>query len=447
MHKPDDISKYINTVCDQIRWKTAHASISEEITNHIVDQKNAFLAIGLDEKTATDRAIREMGDPILVGTELDRTHRPKIEWTIVALTGVILLLGLVIKLFVSFDSDGPMQLSSIILSTAIGIGVMLAGYFLDFTIIGKYSKIIFFGLFAIILGIIIITPRLAGEYFYVKFLLLLFPTAFTGIIYSMRNKGYKGIVLITLFLVTFTFFIQITAFSSLFIFLATSLFLITYSILKGWFNVKKLSAILIIYLPVITGAIITLISNPYYLHRLKGALNASSDPYGAGYLSILTREIIGNAKFFGQSAYSTMLPNIQTDFLLTYLIYKYGWLAFIVVITVISALIVRSFMLSSRQKSMLGKLVATSVLITFTMQVILYVAFNLGFQPIAPLTLPLVSYGGTATIINMLLIGIMLSVFKTGNLISDKALHSRTSKNKFFDIVDGKIIIDLNTKS
>lgn len=444
MHESDSISKYINTVCEQIRWKKAHYAISEEIKNHIIDQKDAFIANGLNEVEATDKAIKEMGDPILVGTELDRTHRPKIEWSIIALTGIILLLGLVIKLFVSFDSDNAFLLSSIFISTAIGLGLMIAVYFLDFTIIGKYPKLIFFRLIAITIGVMIISPIINGEYFYVKFLLLLFPTAFTGVIYSMRNKGYKGIGLITLFLIIPAFFTQITAFSSLFLYLATALILTTYSILKDWFNVKKLYAILIVYLPVITGAAITIYNSRYYWHRIQSTINSSFDPNGAGYLSKLTRELIGSAKFFGQGTKGNMLPNIETDFLLTYLVHKHGWLSFIIIVAVILALIIRSFVLSSRQKSMLGKLVASSVIITFTIQVIVYIAFNLGFQLFAPLTLPLISYGGTGTIINMLLIGIMLSVFKTGNLVSDKSITSTIKKNKTFQIYDGKIVIDLN---
>lgn len=78
------------------------------------------------------------------------------------------------------------------------------------------------------------------------------------------------------------------------------------------------------------------------------------------------------------------------------------------------------------------------------MQVIFYVLSNLGFQLLSPLTLPLISYSGTATVINMILIGIMLSVFKSGHLIYDNQTPSNLIKNKRIEIVDGKIIIDLN---
>lgn len=75
LHRDTKIREYLNDVCNQIRWKKAHYIICEELENHIIDQKAAFVQMGMDEETATDKAIKEMGDPILVGSELDQTHR------------------------------------------------------------------------------------------------------------------------------------------------------------------------------------------------------------------------------------------------------------------------------------------------------------------------------------------------------------------------------------
>lgn len=60
MQQLDKISGYIRTVCEQIRWKKAHGLVSEEIENHLMDQRDAFIAEGMDEETATDEAIKEM---------------------------------------------------------------------------------------------------------------------------------------------------------------------------------------------------------------------------------------------------------------------------------------------------------------------------------------------------------------------------------------------------
>ncbi|WP_313757043.1 hypothetical protein [Tissierella sp.] len=57
--------------------------------------------------------------------------------------------------------------------------------------------------------------------------------------------------------------------------------------------------------------------------------------------------------------------------------------------------------------------------------------------------MPLISYGGISTVINVFLIGIMLSVYKSGGLYKkDNKLD--ISKYKTFQFVDGKIIINLD---
>lgn len=74
--------------------------------------------------------------------------------------------------------------------------------------------------------------------------------------------------------------------------------------------------------------------------------------------------------------------------------------------------IIIGFVKCLKQKSLLGTLVSTSVMMTFTLQVIGYVICNLGFQLLSPISFPLISSGSTAMIINLMLIGIMLSVLK-----------------------------------
>jgi hypothetical protein len=59
------ITEYLEAVREQIRWKRAQPMVLEEINNHINDQKNALIEEGLDEATATYKAITEMGDLLL----------------------------------------------------------------------------------------------------------------------------------------------------------------------------------------------------------------------------------------------------------------------------------------------------------------------------------------------------------------------------------------------
>lgn len=448
------IGKFLETVCEQIRWKKTHSMISEEIENHIIDQKNAFMDEGLDEETATDKAIKEMGDPVFIGAELDRTHRPKTEWSIIFLTGIILLFGFGIRLLTSFEPDIPFMLERSLISTLIGMGCMSIAYFLDFTIIGRYPKSIFMGLTALTIGVMIASPVVYGRPAYVQFVLLLFPTVMSGIVYNMRNKGYLGIILSGIFLIIPALIgIMASSLSMVFLCVVAFLILITIAIVSGWFNVSKPQGLLLVYIPtiVISGAIlIKLVFNrQYLLDRLLNLINQYRDPMGSGYIIVKIRDMLYNAKFIGRGTLSIdsyMIPSINTDYILTYLIHRLGWISFIVVMSVISLFIIHGFKLCSKQKSILGRLVSTAVLITFTTQVIFYTISNLGYPIIGSLTLPFISYSGMSTIINMTLIGIMLSVFKSGDIVRDNLVTSKEVKGKFIEIVDGKIIIDLNTR-
>ena len=94
MQQSNKVTDYLEAVRQQIRWKKAQSPILDEINNHIIDQKNAFVIDGLNEEEATDKAITEMGDPIVVGEKLDRAHRPKLIEIGTIILGILLVLGI-----------------------------------------------------------------------------------------------------------------------------------------------------------------------------------------------------------------------------------------------------------------------------------------------------------------------------------------------------------------
>ncbi len=447
------INEYLQQVCEQIRWKKAHNIVSKEIEDHIIDQKTDYISDGIDEELATDKAILEMGDPIQIGTDLDSIYRPNPEWRLIILTSLMLILGVVIRSFITYDYQMPLKLTNSIISIIIGTGFMIMAYFLDYSIIGKHAKKIFFILIGVTLIVFFKGPRLQGQNYYLKYLMLLFPTGFAGIVYTMRNRSYIGIIISGLFfIIPGIICLYIPSLSSLIIYSFTCLLIITYAIVKGWFNIDKIKGLLLVYVPVamvfITSIGLIIIENSYKLDRLKNAFNPYLDPMGSGWMSTTTRNVLKNAKFLGQNKYTmsmeTLLPSIDTDYLLTYLIEKVGWISFVVVISLILMFITRSLRISLSQKGVLSGLVSLSVIGTFTMQVIFYVIHNLGLQLFDPFILPLLSYSRIGTIINMFLIGIMLSAYKSSLLYKNEDKIISLSNNKLFQFEDGRIIIDFN---
>ena len=97
MGPSERLRDYCREVSGYIRWKGIRPAVEAEIGDHLQDQRDAYMAAGDDEETAAGRAIAQMGDPALVGRALDQTHRPRPQWFLAGLTGLLMLLGLAVN--------------------------------------------------------------------------------------------------------------------------------------------------------------------------------------------------------------------------------------------------------------------------------------------------------------------------------------------------------------
>ena len=133
---PDE---YIADVQKHIRWKRAKIVATAELSDHIDDQYDAFVANGFDESTAMKKAIQEMGSAETVGRELDGVHRPKIDWILLALTTILLAIGIL----VSFLLLTPAAVFSKACAIGCGVVVVIVMYFTDYTLLIRYPKLIY----------------------------------------------------------------------------------------------------------------------------------------------------------------------------------------------------------------------------------------------------------------------------------------------------------------
>lgn len=298
-----------------------------------------------------------------------------------------------------------------------------------------------------------------NKYFYLGFihvnlsnLSLLYPLAFAGLIYSLRNKGILGIILCEAgYLILSFLLIKISIRSGFVMFSIAAIVLLVTAVVKGWFQVKKSTGILLVALPATVLSILAgfrILIDRYYLQRLEVAFHPELYSTDQGYLSSLIRELLNNSNFIGKgnipATFSSQvkIPIYYTDFILSHLIYNYGWITFLVICALFIGFCIIGLKYVLKQKSILGLLVSLSLMITIICQVLLYVVSNLGFNLLATFPLPLVSYGNVSLIINMALIGIMLSVFRNGDIVNDKSMRKNFS-HPFIYREGDKLIINL----
>ena len=92
-----NMHSYLEIVSEQIRCRRAKQMILKELEGHIEDQKLDYMADGMNADEAEEEAVRQMGDPVETGMELDRIHRPRMDWKLVAVIVVLSLAGLFLQ--------------------------------------------------------------------------------------------------------------------------------------------------------------------------------------------------------------------------------------------------------------------------------------------------------------------------------------------------------------
>lgn len=152
---------YLEKLLSQIRCKKARPYIAEEIRDHIECQIADNLSEGMTSEEAEKNAVADMGDPVEVGISLDRIHKPKIAWRLLVIVGILSLLGILIQQSI-LRQPGYQELETwrqevyryttegFVSCIVIGFLLMCVIYFLDYTLIAKYSR--FIGVFILILG-------------------------------------------------------------------------------------------------------------------------------------------------------------------------------------------------------------------------------------------------------------------------------------------------------
>ncbi len=427
------VKEFLNITCEEIKAKRVHKQIVNELSDHIEEQTQYYIKQGFDELTATKKALEQMGNPTIVGKELNKAHQPKTEWSIIVLTFTLVIIGGFIQYFVSrANSYNSHAFFRFLIYAPIGLIAFFCAYFFDYTIIKIYSKLLYSALFiSTIIGFVFIN-RINGTYLYVYYSAILFIPIFAGIVYSLREKGYFGIILCGILYGGVAILCLFSVRTIAFLLLSIScLAILTFAINKGYFKCNKRIGLSIIYTPIF----LILILSVYYIlsaghrrERFATMFNPENDPMGAGYLSLLIRELVGNSQPFGLSQLKGSLANMKaelilpaynTDFILTFVFARFGYIFGVIIIALFIVFLARIFTSVLKQKNKFGVLISFSACLAITIQFALYTLSNLGIIATFSVTLPFISYGGLGFITNMLLIGIVLSVYRNSNIIME----------------------------
>lgn len=438
--------EYLIILKDQIRDKYAKDYVAKEILWHIEDQADAYQHCGMDREEALAKSVEEMGDPVSVGISLDRIHRPHMEWRFIIYVLFISILSVGLFWIIGrtlFPEDGSWNrlASNHLVWVVIGIIAMFIMYRLDYTFLAGKSRY----LAAIYLTLITILPipfgrSINGASRWIGFgrlsvcipaLLMLYLPIFAGILYDYREKGKSAIIQIILWMIApiVSRFLYGDSFLSSYnsLILISEIILFILVVRKNWYAVKSRLVLIwsgIIALALIVMGISLLLFNlkSYQVARLEywlsnlGIMSRPSDTDGMNYINSRLNMILSQSNLLGSSVPALKILNDlpeQTDSLLLGSVSAIcGYIGVIGIIVCLFALSIYIFRISCRQKNSLGYVVGCACGTIFAAQSLVNILIVYGLLPMSGSILPFFTTGGSFLIIDYLLLGLILSIYR-----------------------------------
>ena len=454
------LEEYLSELGGQIRDDQARSFVEDEVRCHIMDQAEAYESDGMVREDALITAVREMGDPVSVGIDLDKIHRPHMEWRFLIYVLFISILNLgiqyLINKYISFESDGNIVThfsGTSIISTFSGLSAMLVMYRLDYTILAGRSRIAGLGY----LIIITILSSLCGLYInggntWISIehldvssyaLMTAFLPLFAGILYDYRGKGKSAIVKILLWM-----FVpvsvgrcccRLTASSAIFILSAETILFIL-ALYKGWYTVN-IKAVLLggVGITIILAAARLMLAAEYQKQRIMywlahfgiGNYSANADQtinYVYRQLSI----VFANSNIVRKSdeaiAIMKELPSFQGDLVLGSVAATCGTITAIGLLVCLFVLSVYVFNISLRHKNALGYIIGCSCGVAIGVQCFANILAVFGILPFMLTFLPFFGGGFSIIVVDYALLGLVLSIYRYKDIRKEKPVKTMVFK-------------------
>ena len=354
-----------------------------------------------------------------------------IEWSVLICTIILIAIG-IFAIYSANASTNQDEFSKQIIWIVISIPFFILCIVIDYDLISKISPIMYGISIITLVGVLFTTPISgATSWFTIGSSFSIQPSEFAkisvimflGLVMSrMKQKGEKEINRPTRLLL-------------LLLIIGVPLALIIKQPDYGTATAFTVSFILMLFVSgldkryIIAGVAIVVVAVPLmYLFvlpehaktRIDVFLNPELDPRGAGYNLTQSKLAIGAGELFGmgylkgnQTQLGFLYPK-STDFIFSVIAEELGFVGCLFVIILFGILIWRGILTAMKAPDMFGSLIAVGITSLVAVQAIINIAVVTGSIPNTGMPLPFFSYGGTALVILLCEIGVLLNISRAG---------------------------------
>lgn len=178
------------------------------------------------------------------------------------------------------------------------------------------------------------------------------------------------------------------------------------------FNIKHLLISLACLIPAGIGLVLM---RPYRLQRVMTFLNPWQDPKGSGFQVIQSLIAIGSGGFWGTGIGNSKqkffyLPMQHTDFIFSIIAEETGFIGSLFIVTLFAFFLYFGIRVACQLKSSFAMLTTLGFVILVNLQAVINIAVATGLAPTKGLGLPFVSYGNSALICNLFMVGLVMNM-------------------------------------
>ena len=155
----------------------------------------------------------------------------------------------------------------------------------------------------------------------------------------------------------------------------------------------------------------------YQKQRVFTFLNPTEDALGSGYNVIQATIAIGSGEFSGMGigkgsqSQLNFIPERHTDFIFATISEESGLIGATLILFFFGVIFFRMKNIANKASDKFGKLVVSGVIVMLFFQVWINIGMNLGLVPVAGLSLPFLSYGGSFLIVSTFLMAVVQNVW------------------------------------
>ncbi|SDO48002.1 FtsW/RodA/SpoVE family cell cycle protein [Alkalicoccus daliensis] len=398
--------EYLSKVISKVKSREAHSMIKKELSNHMEELSQSFQERGLSVKDADKKAMQEMGEPSIVGENMNHLHKPRMDWLLIVLfviLAAISFLPLIHGVSASSISFIKNQAVWLFLSILALIGFL----FFDYRKLKNLWMYFYGGGLIVFFTTFLVGIEMNGAKRWISFggitidgpaiSLFLFLIAWAGIFAkSSEFKGWKKqAALLCLFWIPVPLYVMVPQFTFSIIYFLCVLAMYVFSYAPKQYSMKVSVGNLILGI-IFISTMIPHFSNSNLVDTL-----------------IPLRNILSEAGWFGNGLYHNLnLPEAHTDFVFPFLIYSFGWVFGTILCLLLFAFILRISLNAFQTKDLFGRLLAIGGAVLFVVPTCWSILTGLGIAPIITVSLPFISYGGSMLLVYSSLLGLILNVYR-----------------------------------